>query len=440
MVVTAQVSAAPIGLRKDQMMDTTKKDSWTTHCIGRFLIDLPAEADYVGGSYDYAFATLERKPMGFDEFNQEVSSFEKRLKDTKHKSGSSLLLKSTAPDENTRVFGYWDSDYQHIAVDIAAYRWLSGQRYLLHKGADPGRMENAVVRMGTMVSKLQARGLDAPSVPGFCVEQAVFADGGTSGNESLNIRFRLKQHRDIVVDLSTNLNAGAPPESLLSRKPSVFSALGILGATLGGVRNIKEGNRTVAGNPGQEWLMKAPNDHGQQAHLFTWEAPGLQGDELHPQIRIDLQSGNSDGGLDPQPISLTDEKMLDLWERILNSLRLRPTDEGKGSPGEKPSPRADSGSPVPLGELARTGVVCPQTGYWQCPDRDVHGSPRLFQQGETMPPAVIQRDLSFIERLKGANAQIDTNTVWRLVKYAEVPSSLEAPTLLDDRGMLSKET
>ncbi|WP_162259163.1 hypothetical protein [Duganella sp. Root198D2] len=70
----------------------------------------------------------------------------------------------------------------------------------------------------------------------------------------------------------------------------------------------------------------------------------------------------------------------------------------------------------------------------------VHGSPRLFQQGETMPPAVIQRDLSFIERLKGANAQIDTNTVWRLVKYAEVPSSLEAPTLLDDRGMLSKET
>ena len=101
-------------------------------------------------------------------------------------------------------------------------------------------------------------------------------------------------------------------DALLSRKPSVFSGLGILGAALGGIRNIKEGDRKIGDHPGQEWLMKAPNDQGQKAHLFTWEAPGLQGDELHPQIRIDLQSGNFDGGIEPKPISLSDKQMLEL--------------------------------------------------------------------------------------------------------------------------------
>jgi len=296
------------------------------HCIGRFLVDLPADAEYVGGSYDYAFATIERRAMELDQFRQEVEALEKRLKDTLHNSGASLLLRSAAPAEDSRVFGYWDSADQQVAVDISAYRWINGQRYLLHKGASPGRLEKAVARMEATISKLQARGASLPAAPGFCIEHAIFADEGRSDNESLNIRFRLKEHPGIVVDVATNLNAGAPPESLLSRKPGTLSALGILGATLGGLRNIKEGNRTIGDHPGQEWLMKAPGDHGQKAHLFTWEAPGLQGDAHHPQIRIDLQSGNFDGGLEPKPVSMTDKQMLALWDQILNSLRLRPTE------------------------------------------------------------------------------------------------------------------
>lgn len=426
LLMAVAAGATTTRVLKDQKMDTTEKGNWTTHCVGRFLIDLPAEAEYVGGSYDFAFSTLERQPMGLDKFQQEVDSVEKRLKDTKHKSGSSLLLKSTAPTDSSRVLGYWDSKNQHVAVDISGYRWLNGQRYLLHKGADPDRMEMAVARMETTISKLQVRGDNPPAAPGFCVEHAIFADGGESGNESLNIRFRLKKHPDIVVDVATNLNAGDPPESLLSRKPGVLSALGILGATLGGIRNIKEGDRTIGDHPGQEWLMKAPNDHGRQAHLFTWEAPGLHADELHPQIRIDLQSGNSDGGLDPTPISMTDHQMLQLWDKILNSLRLRPTGDSKDSTEKKTSQQSNDGDPLPLGELIRTGAICPQTGFWQCPDNDMYGSTRLFQAGDAMPPAIIKRDLSFVERLRGSSDQHSASTIWRLVRY-DGPAITNAP-------------
>lgn len=423
-------NASTLKKTKEQAMTTTEKSQWMTHCVGRFLIDLPPDAEYVGGHFEYGFAKIERRAMDQSQFLKEVDAFEKQLRETRHKSGTSLLLKRDALDENGRVLGYWDRDDQDVAVDLSGYRWINGQRYLARSGADPDRLDGAAMRLRAILNNLQPMQTNAPTTKGFCIDHAMIADDGSSKNESLSMRFRLKNHPDIVVDLATNRNAGEPPESLLSRKPGVFSGLGLLGATLGGIRNIREGDRKIGDHPGQEWLLKAPNDQGQQAHLFTWEAPGLHRDPLHPQIRIDLQSGNSDGGLDPIPISMTDQQMLELWEKILRSLRLRPTDGGQDATATKPSPLSDSGSVLPLGELARTGASCPQTGYWQCPEPDFYGSTRLFQQGSTMPPAIVKRSLSFMERVKRTNPEVRTNTVWRLVKYVEESSGIAAPSSL----------
>jgi len=305
-----------------------------THCVGRFLIDLPADAEYVGGYYEYGFAKIERQAMEHGAFLQEVDAFEKRLRSTKHKSGAALLVKQAAPDENTRLFAYWESRSQDVVIDISGYRWLDGQRFLFRAIADSDKLEGAVEDFSIILANLRTLKTKAPTDRGFCIGHALIADGGTSKNESLNMRFRLKNHPDIVLDIATNRNTGAPPEPLLSRKPSLFSGLGILGATLGGIRKIKEGDRKIGDHPGQEWLMKAPNDHGQEAHLFMWEAPGLYRDALHPQIRFDLQSGNFDGGLALGPIGMTDKQMLGLWDQILNSLRLRPTENAYDEGGK----------------------------------------------------------------------------------------------------------
>jgi len=424
-------NAEPVNASKDQGMNPNEKKTWATHCVGRFLIDLPADAEYAGGYYEYGFAKIERQSMEHSAFLQEVDSFEKRLRNSKHKSGASLLVKQVAPDENTRLFGYWETRSQDAVVDISGFRWLDGQRYLVRAIADSDQVDGAVADYGSILANLQVMKTDAPTTKGFCIEQALIVDEGTSENENLNMRFRLKNHPDIVLDIATNRNTGKPPESLLSRKPSVFSGLGLLGATLGGISNIKEGDRKIGDHAGQEWLLKAPNDHGQKAHLFTWEAPGLYRDALHPQIRFDLQSGNFDGGLDPRPISMTDKQMLELWDKILNSLRLRPTDDGPGN-GSKPAPQTNNGSALPLGELIRTGAICPQTGYWQCPENDLHGSTRLFQAGDAMPPAIIKRDLSFVERLRGSSDRHSTSTVWRLVRYDNPSPAIDPTSVADD--------
>lgn len=311
-------------------MNETGFERTVTYCFGRFLIDLPAEAEFVGGYYEYDFAKIEREPMEHRMFQQEVDDFEKRLLAKKHKSGTSLLLKKATSEENTRVYAYWYGPNFDYSVDLSGYRWLNGQRYLAKSMADPDKVELGAKEVGTIMDNLHPMQANIPTIKGFCMDQALIADEGASKDESLNMRFRLKKHPDIVLDIATNRNKDMPPDSLLSRKPSLFSGLGLLGAALGGLRNIRDGDRKIGDHPGQEWLMKAPNDHGQKAHLFTWEAPGLYRDALHPQIRFDLQSGNFDGGLDPGPISMTDKQMLELWDRILNSLRLRPTEAGPG--------------------------------------------------------------------------------------------------------------
>jgi hypothetical protein len=404
-------------ISKEQAMSAPAPEKMSTHCLGRFQVDLPADAEYVGGSHEYSFATIEMKAISYEKYLQELDALEAKLKSTKHKSGSTLLLKKAAADENSRVLSFWDDHNSSVLINTFGYRWIDGMRYQVRTTPDPDKMEIATSHVGNILSHLSARSNEVPSTPGFCIAHGMISDEGSSKSESIKARYRLKSRPDIVIDIATKRNSGTPPESLLSRKPSVFSALGVLGATLSGISTVREGDRKVGGMPGQEWLLKAPNDEGHQAHLFTWEAPGLRRDALHPQVRIDLQSANNDGGRDPAPASLTNSQMLELWESILNSLRLRPTNGGQAAEVGKPSPLAHSGSVLPLGEFVRTGAICPQTGYWQCPENDMHGSTRLFQAGDSMPPAIIKRDLSFVERLRGNNDQHSTSTVWRLVRY-----------------------
>ncbi|KQV59052.1 T6SS immunity protein Tli4 family protein [Duganella sp. Root336D2] len=416
-------------ISKEHAMSAVAQEKMSTHCLGRFQVDLPADAEYVAGSHEYSFATIESKAISYEAFLQELDAFEAKLKSAKHKSGSMLLLKKTAADEKSRVLSFWDDYNSTILINTFGYRWIDGMRYQVRTTPDPDKMEIATSHVGSILSHLSAPSNEVPSTPGFCIAHGMISDEGSSKSESIKARFRLKSRPDIVIDIATTRNSGTPPESLLLRKPSVFSALGALGATLSGISTVREGDRKVGGMPGQEWLLKAPNDDGHQAHLFTWEAPGLRRDALHPQVRIDLQSANNDGGRDPAPASLTNPQMLELWERILNSLRLRSINGGQAAEVGNSSPQAHSGSVLPLGELVRTGASCPQTGYWQCPENDVHGSTRLFKSGDPMPPAIIKRDLSFVERLRGSSDQHSSSTVWRLVRYDE-PIAINTPTAL----------
>lgn len=77
-------------------MSAVAQEKMSTHCLGRFQVDLPSDAEYIGGNYEYSFATIEVKAISYEAYQQELDGFEAKLKSTKHKSGSALLLKKTS--------------------------------------------------------------------------------------------------------------------------------------------------------------------------------------------------------------------------------------------------------------------------------------------------------------------------------------------------------
>jgi hypothetical protein len=150
-------------------------------------------------------------------------------------------------------------------------------------------------------------------------------DNNDTSGEKTSVNFRLRDLPDIIIEVSTSRNDVALPDTLLSRKPGIFSALEALGLSAGGLHTIHDGSRAIAGIPGQEWLVRAPNDYKFQSHLFTWEAQGKPNSTLYPQIRIELRTASYGGGVDPGPSSLTDEQARRLWDQVVSTLHLRAT-------------------------------------------------------------------------------------------------------------------
>lgn len=292
------------------------------YCFGRYVIDLPENVEYLGSVERYRRLSIDVEQMSQAEFKNEISDFEKKLRNTKHVKDPSLLILSSAPDSDSRVFAFWSADFSTLSIDLTGYRWVNGLRYRFHSDEDPTRVEHGVQVVSNVISRLQVRGNGIPANTGFCIRGALLADREENDDEETTITFRLRDKPDVQIEIATSRNGNQPPETLLSRKQGVLSALSSLGAWLGSIHTFREGNRSAAGLEGQEWLLRAPNDHKFQSHVFSWEASGRPSSVLFPQIRIDLTTANY-GYVAPAPPSLTDAEALQLWDQILGTLRLR---------------------------------------------------------------------------------------------------------------------
>ena len=263
---------------------------------------------------------------------------------------------------------------------------------------------------------------EVPNEPGFCINRGIILDPPVDDVENFTMFASPKGHPDIAIRLDVQSGVVLGP-SLLARDAKNDVKL----QHPNNVSTLKKGARTINGIAGEEVLDKFKEDSGTTGHAFTWESPGNAKDVTSPIITMELETGLGAPSGKPVNASLTDPAVLELWDKISSSLRLRPTDGSKHSDaGNTPSPSAGTASRLPLGEFASTGAICGQTGYWRCPESDTQGSTRLFQQGSVMPPATIAQELSMFDRLKGVSGVHQTNTVWQLVGYVESPASTGA--------------
>ncbi|MDP3673246.1 MAG: T6SS immunity protein Tli4 family protein [Telluria sp.] len=398
-----------------------------TMCVGRFLIDVPADAEM---SFRPAFLSgwdiWTNSNETDEQFERRLEKKEAELKKAKNEKGWDSL-ESATPVRLEGVRGkilihsrVWFNDIEDGKrtvsdfVSVHAFVRIGGISFNF-TGKAPFQRDDAK-ELKQFIAQIKPRAADEiPREPGFCIERGFIQDPlAAAQHERITMFVGLKGHPDVSIFLDTA--AGLKPgESLLVRKagsdlrkryPSQF-------------HNIRWGTRVLAGIQGDEAVTRVSELNGIIRHSFQWETVGTQDNVFEPTLALELGTGYGRPGK-PVNASLSDEALLVLWDKMTSSLRLRPTNI--------PKPAVAAATIPPLGSYAAANNACPVSGWWQCTDgshqAEVDGGEyRYFRQGERMPQAVMLAPPTLWQRITGARTRFSHNadTQWKLTDHRKVP-------------------
>lgn len=89
-----------------------------------------------------------------------------------------------------------------------------------------------------------------------------------------------------------------------------------------GLSHLRNRERPVGPIWGEE-ILTAGTEKGKRAYAFKWEAPGKANSLAEPNINIELGVIESAYETNKESFA-TDEEALELWDAIVDSIRLRP--------------------------------------------------------------------------------------------------------------------
>ena len=399
---------------KEPQMSETK-----TYCIGRYLVDLPADAQINGQAYMYRFGLIETDASIETAlaFQQKMDEREVELRDGKHKKRYALVG-VRRPSSTIRIFELSTELIVGSSAGFGAYVWDDGRTFSMEETAyDPAVFGDILAELQErLLPHLRARSPDdIPTEPGFCLKDGFIGNDGTTPQfEDAAITFKFAQWPGVLVSIEST-TVTKPGEPALLQRVDSSGVWETFKDVVSQVRTLRRGQRAINGRAGEEILLTLPTDGGYRLHQFHWEAQGTEvGNGLKPTLTVELESGMTrENGVPARP-RLTDAQAIELFDAVANSVRPRPVIAAKVSE-DQIAPTA------PLGTLGQTGTTCPQTGWWTCPEATANqiegGGRQRFEAGTTMPAAQVLRKQSLIDRLTGRREKYSVNTVWKLVAY-----------------------
>lgn len=390
-------------------------------CLGRYLIDLPPDVDAFlpSASAEYRFGTIktERVQMTSKEFAERMEKREAKIKN----EGFERVYrwtKTLSINANTQIFLGSRNAFGSTAYAFEAYYLDKDVLFSMSEAAyAPKDIDSVLTELQTrLLPSLRARAPDEiPTEPGLCIADGFIAsDGSEKALEDVRIRLDSKRWPELFMSVVHHTVHTAEP-FLLERMNRAEVPAELVGM-LAQVKRIRKGRHDVGPITGEESMVLLPADHGIRNFAFRWESHFALDDPFKPMIVIQLKTDWEEGGGKPVP-KISEKDAVQLFDAIVNSIRLRPT--GPATRSETPTPK------TPLGELAVTGRTCPETGWWQCADEGAPvagGSRQLIRQGERMPDVVLLGEPSLWQKVKGEIPQFRRATVWKLDAYPEAPA------------------
>ena len=344
------LAIACIGLAANGYADGVGAMSETqTHCFGRFLIDLPKTGELVAQTSEFMFGKIEtgrtppKQNIHQDGFVEMMKTREADLRAGKHEknySFSDARNVSTVPKGKVFKIHRKMTVVKETNYGFEAYLSNGGVLFSVKETAyDEDKIDSVLQRLETrLLPNLRARKPnEIPSEPGFCIKEGFIADDGkTPQYEQAELFFRFKEWPDVTVSVYSRTNGDKLEDSLLTRikKPLPLE----FAEAAKGIKTFRQAKRVIGPHQGEEVLDALPTGHGYSVHHFVWDVAGEPRSIFAPHIHIELGtgSGRSTNHRYMRP-SLTDQQAIELYDRIVNSIRLRPTTPGKTSDATDPN-------------------------------------------------------------------------------------------------------
>ena len=311
-------SANSPALKTTTMM--TNDPTKTTHCLGRYLLDLPTDTTIKAG-YEYANAkVVTRQNVSENMFNKIVNNREAELKSKQLDRGGSWLIDKQVLSPERIHMTAWTNQYGRYSVLNENFVHIPEHNIMYTragKGDDEKIPEHIKLNDDVLTEyRYRAEG-EIPTGVGFCFENGFFASN-LPAEEEVSAGFFFPKHPNMTFSLTTFLT-GNPDRPLLDRNSGLMGQL--FGLLTGSGNIIRKGQHNIGPLEGQELLVRVKDEQGEMQYQFVWESQGKKNSIEFPFISFSLRTGVEWKG--PKAIQ-SDEEALELWDSVLNSLRLRP--------------------------------------------------------------------------------------------------------------------
>lgn len=409
-----------------------------TVCVGRYLIDVPSDAEVQLAGARIAGFAIDTDEESETAFRDRVAAREaaiaahgaqRRDEQDRARDGGlidahdlhipGLIGRTFVYDRNRGYVMEGERRIDMASVSIEIHAHMEGRSFSLSatskQEADAAEAEALLARL-----RVRADG-EIPALPGFCIRRGVFVDPVVGKkNEHVTLHLGIPGHPDLGLAFNS-MPGGRTDRSLLARVADTdaeSSPDDMLRVT-----KLRSGRRTINAIDGEEVLERVRELNFTTGYSFMWEARGVENDPVQPYLFLNMETGtNPRPGGKPVDSSLHEDAVLALWDGISSSIRLRKSG---------PPPLADA-SPEPpgpqLGALATAGEACPQSGWWRCreggPGVDVQGGAvQWMRKGERMPQALLLPRQTLWQKLRGIQPSIEPEqlTTWTLVDKRQRP-------------------
>lgn len=302
-----------------------------TVCVGRFLIDVPKQAVISFGRTRLAGWHIS---VDYDEtesaFKTQLVTKEKELRGQRNMKGWESLESVTAVETASvsgkilvfnRKWGHLFENGERVeltSAEMLGFARTEGASFQFRADYLDTKHVPGLVQI---FKQLRPReGDQIPTEPGFCFEKSLIADPLMASQSESTVMFAgVPSHPDLAIALSTT--AGLTIDrTLLQRDVDGNFRQDYSSA----IHNFRLGERTVNGLRGQELMDRVRERSGVTVHDFEWEAYSKKDSVFTPNISLEMSTGHGRPG-EPVQSSLSDVEAIALWDKMLSSLRLRPS-------------------------------------------------------------------------------------------------------------------